>query len=286
MHLSSDGVILLKKHWSRSHVVHIFFGNGLQLSRGRMPSARPTANNMLHKIAVALVISASTGLAFGESAKTVVFDNGSPDFRNSHVSDTDQPLQQAGDFVLEAGTNTITAVRFFGLYGSTFGAVPIHPLSTDDFTIRFFEGDSDKPAVDWIYEFRVGNISRTSLGFAPQLPTHEYFSYEVEIPAFVLAADKTYWLSVFNSTEFDSDFNWFWARSRVGGYWQNRPSDGELWDHPRLSDNSIHYYESAFQLIGVPEPANVVLIALGLTIANGRRSNSGRTSQREAAAHR
>jgi len=228
----------------------------------------------LHSITVALVVSASTGFALGESANQVVFDNGSPDFLVGHVSDTDQPWQLAGDFVLAAGRNEITAVRFYGLYGSTFGAVPTEPLATDDFTIRFFEDDSDKPAVDWLYEFRVGDISRVSLGFAPQRPSREYFSYEVEIPAVTLAADKTYWLSVLNSTEFDSEFNWFWARSSVGGYWQNRFSDGEAWDHPRLSDNSIHYYESAFQLIGVPEPASVVLLVWGLTIVGCRRSHS------------
>jgi hypothetical protein len=219
------------------------------------------------------VVASSSSLAAAVADGTVVYDNGSPDFRNAHVSDTDQPFQQAGDFVVPAGRNKITAVRFFGLYGSTFGAIPSEPISTDDFTIRFFEDDSGKPAVDWLFEFRVGEISRASLGFAPQLPRHEYFRYEVEIPAVAFTADNTYWISIFNSTEFDWEFNWFWARSAVGGYWQNRPSDGVAWDDPRLSDSSIYYYESAFQLIGIPEPANIILVVSALTIFGCRRSH-------------
>lgn len=219
------------------------------------------------------VVAFSSTIVAAMADGTVVYDNGSPDFQNAHVSDTDQPLQQAGDFVVPAGRNKITAVRFFGLYGSTFGAIPTEPLSTDNFTIRFFEDDGGKPAIDWLYEFQGGDISRVSLGFATQLPRHEYFRYEVEIPAIKLTTDKTYWLSVFNSTEFDSEYNWFWARSAVSGYWQNRPSDGVAWDHPRLSDNSIYYYESAFQLIGVPEPANAILAVLALTIVSCRRNH-------------
>lgn len=214
--------------------------------------------------AISLTSSSSCQIAHAYEVGNVVFDNGSPDFLNGHVSDTDQPLQQAGDFVLPDGYSTITAVRFFGSYASTFGAIAREPLSMDDFTVRFFNDENGRPAIDWLYEFRVGDISRTSIGIGPQLPRIERYVYETRLPSITLMSGTTYWLSIFNSTEFDSEFNWFWARSRVGGYWQNRPSDGEAWDHPRLSDNSIHYYESAFQLIGVPEPGSLALAICGV----------------------
>lgn len=206
---------------------------------------------------------------FAAASNVVLFNNGDPDFQRSHVSDTDQPFQQAGDFVLAPGANKITAVRFYGSYGSTLGVIPTAPLPFDDFTIRFFEDDGGRPAVDWLHEFHVGDIHRESIGFRPQPPRFEQFVHEVQIPEVELPAEQTYWLSIVNSTEYDDRLNWFWARASVGGYWQNRVTDGEEWDHPRLSDGSIHYYESAFQLLGVPEPGSATLAGCGAALFSG-----------------
>lgn len=175
------------------------------------------------------------------------------------VPSTDAPAQDADDFQLQAGANTITDVHWWGVYSFNNSAT-----TNDNFTIRIFADISGAPAINPLNEYVVGNVGRVDTGVIQQT-LYNVYSYSVTIPALTLAANTTYWLSIVNNTAADTNDNWYWSGVRGGGPAYFRSTDGTAWTSPtRNTDFRLGFQLTNDGLTQVPEPASLALFAAGL----------------------
>lgn len=163
-------------------------------------------------------------------------------------------FQQADDFHLDFGANSITDIHWWGAY--SFGNDPTEP---DNFTIRIFENDAGLPAGDPIFELIAGDVGRADTGI-DLFDRLDMYAYSVDIPALTLEADKTYWLSIINDTAADLNDTWLWA-AQFGGTSAIWGLGGELWREFVVSQ-SFQLTNDA--LLEVPEPATMALFGAGL----------------------
>ena len=89
------------------------------------------------------------GIAAGTPAMAgIIFNNGAPDLNNAGESDFDFPFQQADNFSLAPGAETIRDVHWWGIY-----AFINTPTAPDNFTIRIFADNGGVPAVNSLFNF-------------------------------------------------------------------------------------------------------------------------------------
>lgn len=215
---------------------------------------------------VTRMLVALSMLVAGTAANAaVIFDNGIT-ATNGFISDLDftgTPKLSADDFRLLPGANVITDVHWTGLYA--FSNTPL----ADNFTIQLFNDAGGVPATNPFLSLpvspsRVDTGKNTSFG-------SDIFAYDVNISPVTLAANTTFWLSIFNNTSNDTNDNWFWGIVDAAGNGAIRDGLGLPWS------TFINGYE--FQLTGVrvPEASALALLALGfiaLVLLNCRRTPS------------
>lgn len=205
-----------------------------------------------------LTLAAVIALA-GATQADVIFDNGTPDFTTGLFSDPGYPQFLVDNFTLDAGSNTITDIHWWGGYAFD------NLLPVDDFTISIYEQVGTNPADTALLDIAVGAATRVDSG--SDLGSFDIYEYSVDVSPITLAANTTYYLSIVNNTALSTD-NWFWSTSGTGSgedlFFRTSPSDS--W----LVDGSGIGYELAFNLTNdnqqhpVPEPATLSLLGMGI----------------------
>ncbi|WP_350131935.1 FxDxF family PEP-CTERM protein [Nitrosomonas sp.] len=211
-----------------------------------------TASKKFQSAAVLVVALSSIGWVAPAAAAGINYDNGGPDGSRGWWSDFDGVNQQMADnFVLIAGSSTLTGVNWSGSYYSTNS-----PAATDNFLIRIFGDLGGVPDINPIYSFSVGNaVNRVDSGIDDATFSIDIYNYSAAIPSTTLVAGTTYWLSVVNNTSGFTD-DWLWENSNPVGSSAFRLGDGNSWN--------AHTTELAFQITAVPEPETYAMLLAGL----------------------
>jgi len=149
-------------------------------------------------------------------------------------------LKTADNFQL-AQSADITGVRWWGL----------HSMASDGsngFQFTFYADEGGNPGTAL-------HTTGGSLVTHADVPTNWTTQYESEFTLpFSATAGTTYWISVFNGAPLAS---WFWLRADLSG-------DNSRQGYLPVTSWGVGLEDRAFQLIGVPEPATIVLISVGL----------------------
>lgn len=188
----------------------------------------------------------------------VIYDNGSADFLDCGFSDYAAGYQNAGDFVLATGSETITGIHWWGIYSNT-------QLVTDDFTIVIYGDNGGMPDPgDILFSLSAGDVGQTDTGGTIYVQYHVY-EYSLKIDPLVLVAGNTYHLSIANNTG-----TWMWATSAQSGT--------TTFSTPPTFENFAAYpFEMAFNLTDdnvVPEPGT-------LTVTNPNVGGKWRIGKRQ-----
>ena len=221
-----------------------------------------------------LSVAAATVLLWTVAAgAAVIYDNGAAPVNDALLSDPAASFAQfvADNFVLQQGATTITDIHWSGVY-----AFSNTPLPTDNFTIQFFADSGGLPTVSPFLTISAGNlVNRTDTGNTC-CGGFEQFSYTLFTSPIALTPGTTYWLSIFNDTTADTDDNWFWSDQILGsgvGFIAVRDDQTSPWFTPgsaRLMD-----FQLTNDVIGVPEPATLALLGIGLAgLGYSRRKHS------------
>ena len=191
----------------------------------------------------------------------IIYDNGLPNQVYAAVSEVGMG-QEADDFALNGGENTIDAVNWWGLY-----APSDTPSEPDAFSLRFFTNFGSLPSASPLVEYFVGDVGRSFTGLS--IGDSDLYAYSASIPSTLLSPDTTYWISVVNDTSLDADDNWFWAASGAA-------ADLSATRYGEAGEWPSYMYDFAFQLEGpstasVAEPSSVTVILLAALSLGGAR---------------
>jgi hypothetical protein len=181
------------------------------------------------------------------AAAVVVVDNSPPD----HLNDNNMGFAfQAEDFSLAAAT-TVTGIRFWSLEAdSTYrGSISWAILGNG----------AGGPGTSTLASGTQSIVSRTGTG--SYLGLNEYLNEFALAP--LALGTGTYWLVLHNGPNSDlDDPNEF--------LWESAANNGTLRGAERFDVNgawTTNGTEHAFQVLAVPEPAHVLMLLAGLTLA-------------------
>ena len=170
---------------------------------------------------------------------------------------------QADDFNLTSA-DTVTFVTWRGIYSADNS-----PLATDDFTINFYSDAAGLPG-SLLQSFSVGNPDSrvdTLLNAAGS----DVYEYVADLgTGIALSASTSYWVSIFNDTNADTNDNWFWGLADPGIGNSARSTDLSSWQ--ALATNEFYFILSDANPVPVPAAAWLFGSALGLLGWLRRRS--------------
>lgn len=201
-----------------------------------------------------------SGQSPAAAAGVVIFDNSPP----NHLAGNNMGYAfQAEDFSLAAGT-TLTGVHFWSLEesGAYRGSISWSIMSNG----------SGGPGATTLASGNQASVSRTALGSS--LGLNEYLN-DFALNAPLVLGAGSYWLVLHNGADSNlgapNEFLWQSAANNAGMRGAERFDLAGPWT-PTGS-------EHAFQILAVPEPAQVLMLLAGLTLAASLRRREQRTER-------
>ena len=175
------------------------------------------------------------------------------------------PVWRTFDQFRLGGTRVIEGITWRGAYVDLTGGVDdlIGDILLPDvtaFTFRFYGNTGGVPASAPMYELSLPFSSIVTSfvgdGSVAGLPA-EFYDYGVLLPAgFMASGGVTYWLSISAVSPSYGPVGFAWAGG-LGG-------DGTSYQLANLTTPTTHEGDRAFALLAVPEPATLILTAVGL----------------------
>lgn len=201
-----------------------------------------------------------TGLAPATAAGVVIVDNSPP----NHLTGNNMGFAfQAEDFSLSAGA-TLTGVHFWSLETDSAyrGSISWSVMSNG----------SGGPGATTLASGSQASVSRTALG--SYLGLNEYLN-DFALNAPLALGAGTYWLVLHNGPNSNLDdpneFVWESAANNATQRGAERFDLAGAW--------TTNGTEHAFQVLAVPEPAQVLMLLAGLTLAAGLRRREQRSER-------
>jgi PEP-CTERM motif len=195
------------------------------------------------------------GLLWGVAAHAVVIYDNSATVNIAVFSDPNTPQFIADDFSLSPGSNTITGIRWTGVYVSAPPTVP------DNFRIQLFANVAGAPNLTPIISLSIGDPGRTDTGV--DIFSNDLFVYSVTVPLIILAPDITFWLSIVNDTSADLISNWAWG-SQLFDFGSGESAARTSEDSPWFTSPALAQDFTISGPVNIPEPGSIVLLGMGL----------------------
>lgn len=175
----------------------------------------------------------------------VIYDNGGPNTDLLGViSDLQQGVVAADDFVLQPGASVVRDVHWWGGYDP-------EQFDDDNFTVVILGDDGGLPGN--LFLLLTGTITRSETGLT-NAGGFDIYAYDMVLDSEVaLTPNTSYWLAIVNDTD-----GWFWQASNRDGSHLEGVVDGDIDAFP---------HDLAFNLTNdpiVPEPASMALFGIGL----------------------
>lgn len=163
------------------------------------------------------------------------------------------------DFILP-GNDLVTDVHWQGGFFN-----PGHGTITA-FTVAFYADNAGQPGAALLTQTIAGNANETFVGNQFFGPVYDY-SVVLTTP-FATAAGTQYWMSIVPTTNFPPQWGWHTGTGGDGIGYQDF-----------FGTRSPTGTDFAFALTGVPEPATLALVGLGLVSLAVHRSRRRRQSE-------
>jgi hypothetical protein len=216
------------------------------------------------------LIAVVASVAFCATASAdIVFDHqpypyGGPDSDTAFYDNFNRPYWQrvADEVVLSHGA-VIDHISWFGFYNLD------NPPDSETMRIRLYGALNGLPnEAQVLFEQSVANPTRIGTGriIADGVGPQEYL-YGADLTSpLALDANTLYWLEIAQIGDFDTAWRWEFSLTDRNGHAFNNPATRD-WRH-----TTTIVVDTAYQLIGTPEPSTAVFFFCTLGLALARRA--------------